>query len=217
MLSYAIRPMYTDDISQVTEIDQECFPTQWPTLSFKRDLLSNRLSHYLVVLDENNSPTELVEQISQNVSCLDSRFSERLRRFFSSDRTPRSTTNQRIVGIIGFWIMAGEAHISTIGVRQAYRRQGIGELLLISAIELAQILQAHVITLEVRASNSVAQALYEKLGFNKVGVRRGYYKDREDAVIMTTDHITSARFQGQFQRLKQAHTQTWGPDEHRFT
>jgi ribosomal-protein-alanine N-acetyltransferase len=209
--------MCTDDIPQVTEIDRECFPTQWPTLSFRRDLLSNRLSHYLVVLDENNSPTELAEQSNQNIPCLDSRFSERLRRFFSSGRIPRTTTNQRIVGIVGFWIMAGEAHISTIGVRQAYRRQGIGELLLISAIELAQTLQAHVITLEVRASNSVAQALYEKLGFNKVGVRKGYDNDREDAVIMTTDHITSARFQSQFQQLKQAHIQSWGPANRHFT
>ncbi len=198
------------DVPQVNEIDRECFPTQWPTISFKRELLSNRLSRYLVVLEKHNRPTELAEQLDQSGSRSGSRFPERLRRFFYIDNTSRSITNQRIVGIVGFWIMAGEAHISTIGVRQSYRRQGLGELLLISTIELAQTLNAQVITLEVRTSNSVAQALYEKYGFTKAGVRRGYYSDREDAVIMTTDTITSATFQSQFQRLKEAHAKTWG-------
>jgi len=207
---YAIRPMCLGDVSQVNDIDRECFPTQWPTISFRRELLSNRLSHYLVVLEKHNNPTDLAEQLDQSVSRSAGRFPERLRRFFSADNTLLSTTNQRIVGIVGFWIMAGEAHISTIGVRSAYRRQGLGELLLISTIELAQTLNAHVITLEVRVSNSVAQALYEKYSFTKAGVRRGYYSDREDAVIMTTDTITSAPFQSQFQRLKEAHAQTWG-------
>jgi len=209
-LSYAVRPMCMGDVPQVNEIDRECFPTQWPTISFRRELLSNRLSRYLVVLEENNNHTEAVEQLDQSDSRSGSRFPERLRRFFSADNRSRSTTNQRILGVVGLWIMAGEAHISTIGVRPAYRRQGLGELLLISAIELAQIRHAHLITLEVRASNSVAQALYEKYGFIKAGVRRGYYSDREDAVIMTTDAITSAPFQSQFQRLKEAHAQTWG-------
>ena len=209
--------MCMGDVPQVNEIDRECFPTQWPTISFRGELLSNRLSRYLVVLEESNNPSDPAEQLDQSGSVSGSRFPERLRRFFSSDKVSRSTTNQRILGVIGFWIMAGEAHISTIGVRLAYQRQGLGELLLISSIELAQILHAHVITLEVRASNSVAQALYEKYGFTKAGVRQGYYSDREDAVIMTTDTIISAPFQSQFQRLKEAHAQTWGPVDRHFT
>jgi len=108
--------------------------------------------------------------------------------------------------------MAGEAHITTIGVRQAYQRQGIAELLLISTMDTALMRNAQVMTLEVRLSNSAAQALYEKYGFTKMGVRRGYYTDnREDAVIMTTDTLTSALFQAQFQRLKRAHAERWGP------
>lgn len=209
--------MCMGDIPQVNEIDRECFPTQWPTISFRRELRSNRSSRYLVVLEESNSHTEAVEQLDQSEPRSGSRFSEWLRRFFPADNTSRSTTNQRILGVVGLWIMADEAHISTIGVRLAYQRQGLGELLLISAIELAQTLNAHVITLEVRASNSIAQALYEKYGFTKVGGRRGYYSDREDAVIMTTDAITSAPFQSQFQRLKEAHAQTWGPADYHST
>jgi ribosomal-protein-alanine N-acetyltransferase len=108
--------------------------------------------------------------------------------------------------------MAGEAHITTIGVRQAHQRQGIGELLLISTIDIALMRNAQVMTLEMRLSNSAAQALYKKYGFTKRGVRRGYYTDnREDAVIMTTDTLTSALFQTQFQHLKRAHAERWGP------
>ena len=88
---------------------------------------------------------------------------------------------------------------------------GIGELLLISAIELALSRNAHMLTLEVRKSNMPAQALYKKYGFEEVGVRRGYYTDnREDAIIMTTDRLTSAPFQALFQRLKGKHDKRWG-------
>ena len=106
--------------------------------------------------------------------------------------------------------MAGEAHITTIGVRQAFQRLGIGELLLISTIDLALSRQAEVMTLEVRLSNRAAQELYQKYGFTKRGIRRGYYTDnREDAVIMTTDTLTSVLFQSQFQLLKRAYVERW--------
>ena len=119
--------------------------------------------------------------------------------------------NQRIVGLAGLWIMSDEAHLITIGVREAYRRQGIGELLVIAVLDLALTLNAQVVTLEVRASNHTAQKLYAKYGFCNVGLRRGYYSDnREDAVVMSTDSLTSTPFQSHFQRLKQAHTQRWG-------
>lgn len=129
------------------------------------------------------------------------------RLFYKAGASPPS---QLVVGVTGFWLMAGEAHITTIGVRQAYQRLGIGELLLISTIDLALTRQAQVITLEVRLSNTAAQELYQKYGFTKRGARRCYYTDnREDAVIMTTDTLTSAPFQSQFQQLKRAYAERW--------
>ncbi|MBA7589136.1 hypothetical protein ES708_31211 [subsurface metagenome] len=96
-------------------------------------------------------------------------------------------------------------------MREHYRRQGIGELLLISIIDLAIELNASLITLEVRISNTVAQRLYYKYGFTQVGLRHGYYtNNREDAVLMSFENITSAPFQTQLNRLKQAHSQKWG-------
>ncbi len=207
-MRYAIRPMRLEDVPQATEIDQQCFPTQWPPPPYKRDLLSNRRVHYLVACEEQNHAAP-IKEAEQRGSLLDHLLGG-VRRFFYAEEA--SPSGQRIVGLIGFRLMAGEAHITTIGVRQAYRRQGIGELLLISAIDLALMRHAQVMTLEVRLSNSAAQALYEKYGFAENGVRRGYYTDnREDGVIMATDTLTSAPFQSQFQRLKRAHAERWWP------
>ncbi len=93
-----------------------------------------------------------------------------------------------IIGVIGFWMMAGEAHIITIAVRYTHRQRGIGELLLNSALELAKSLEAFAMTLEVRRSNMEAQSLYRNHGFTERGVRKNYYDDvHEDAVIMTRE------------------------------
>ena len=122
-----------------------------------------------------------------------------------------------IVGFTGFWVMADEAHVTSIAVREAYRRRGIGELLLIYTIDLATRLKARIVTLEVRVSNTDAQSLYTRYGFTEAGVRQGYYVDRgynidnrEDGLLMSTQDINSAAFQEQLQQLTQAHRQKWG-------
>ena len=114
---------------------------------------------------------------------------------------------QNVVGFSGIWMLAGEAHITNIAVRESHRRRGIGEALLIAIIELAIKLEAHLITLEVRASNTDAQQLYAKYSFVKVGVRRGYYtNNREDAVLMTIEDTKSAPVRQNLRRLKRTHS-----------
>lgn len=211
-MRYAIRPMKLEDIPQAKEIDRESFPTQLPP-PYRQDLLYNTFSHYFVAWDTEgggNGPIE-VRPPQQGQRALGQLWG-RVRRYLS-EKSP-STTGQRIVGVVGLWIVAGEAHLTTIAVREAQRRQGIGELLLISAIDHALLRNADIVTLEVRASNLAAQALYEKYGFSRAGLHRGYYiADREDAVAMSTQRLSSAYFQSRFQRLKQAHAQRWGPSQ----
>ncbi len=116
-----------------------------------------------------------------------------------------------ILGYVSVWTMGSDAHIVGIAVREKHRGWGIGELLLIGAVEagLRQGLEA--VTLEVRVSNSVAQALYVKYGFREVGLRKRYYRDNnEDALIMTTDPIASVAFQEAFRRLVADHEARWG-------
>jgi ribosomal-protein-alanine N-acetyltransferase len=76
-------------------------------------------------------------------------------------------------------------------------------MLLIAVIKLSLQMKAQVVTLEVRASNHSAQALYAKYGFKNVGIRRRYYTDNsEDAVVMTTDKITSPAYQAKLQDME---------------
>ncbi len=118
--------------------------------------------------------------------------------------------NNIVVGVAGFWLMAGEAHIVNIAVKQVYQHRGIGELLLIDLIELALKKNADKLTLEVRVSNKPAKKLYEKYGFLKRGIRRGYYLDgKEDAVIMTTDYMKTRNFQANLDVQRKKHQQKW--------
>ncbi len=207
-----VRLMRREDVAQVTEIDREAFPALLPPVNYKREL-ENRLAHYIVACDEGErvEESEVEAPLEKDSPGLGSR----VRRLFNYNRffryEPPETGKQYITGFAGFWIMVGEAHLTSIAVRELHRRQGIGELLLISVINLAAELNARIITLEVRASNTTAQGLYYKYDFTQAGLRHNYYIDnKEDAVIMSTENITSPPFQAHLQRLKQAHSRKWG-------
>lgn len=94
----------------------------------------------------------------------------------------------------GLWLMFDEAHITTFAVLPDWRRRGIGGRLMLGLMEVALILKARVMTLEVRLSNKPARELYGRFGFKPVGVRPRYYSDNgEDALIMTTEMLSSAQ------------------------
>ncbi|MFQ5814110.1 MAG: ribosomal protein S18-alanine N-acetyltransferase [Anaerolineae bacterium] len=185
-LPYVVEPMRLRDIKEVMEIEHISFPSPWSARAYRHELLDNDLSHYFVVRQRQVERPEL--------SLL-----ARARRFL------RGEMRQAILGYGGFWLMTGEAHISTIAVQPHWRRRGIGELLLVAMLDRAAELEAEIATLEVRVSNVTAQSLYHKYGFQKVGLQRHYYRDRnEDALTMSTERLTSAAFQSHFQQLKQA-------------
>jgi ribosomal-protein-alanine N-acetyltransferase len=207
-LSYYVRQMCREDIAQVNEIDHEVFPTQLPPPDYRREL-QNPLARLIVAYDESKTVPE-PEIKAPNASGLLSKMRQFWRRERFLDNKPRSDSKY-ILGFASIWVMADEAHLTNIAVRNQLQRQGIGELLLISIMDLAAELKAEFITLEVRVSNVSAQRLYQKFGFNQVGTRPGYYTDnREDALLMTTEKISSALFQAHFQRLKRAYSQKYG-------
>jgi ribosomal-protein-alanine N-acetyltransferase len=92
--------------------------------------------------------------------------------------------------IQGYGVMsvaAGESHILNLTVRPESQRQGIGSKLIKHFLQLARRHDADIVMLEVRPSNLSAISLYEKMGFNEVGVRRNYYPayhGREDALLL---------------------------------
>ena len=89
---------------------------------------------------------------------------------------------ETVVGYVGSQTVLQEADMMNIAVAHSHRRQGIARMLV---EELIRQLDAYQLTLEVRASNAPAIALYEKLGFTQVGLRKNYYhKPKEDALIL---------------------------------
>ncbi len=98
-----------------------------------------------------------------------------------------------LVGYGCLWLIVDEAHISTLAVAPAQRGRGLGELVLLVLLNEAIALDAVTATLEVRVSNTGAQALYAKYGFEVVGWRKRYYVDnQEDALIMTVEPLDDA-------------------------
>lgn len=94
----------------------------------------------------------------------------------------------KIISYGGMWIIVDEAHVTNVAVHPDYRGHKLGELMMRQLMELARGSHAVRMTLEVRPSNTIARALYQKLGFVDTGVRPGYYTDNnEDAIIMWAD------------------------------
>ncbi len=209
-----IRRMLRQDISQLTRLDHEAFPTEWPPTNFTREL-DNKMAYYIVASDSPLEPAGSRPQPpAEKVS-----FLNRLKQFFIGDpdvwEKEEAGTGQNIIGYAGIWILADEAHITSIATVKSRQRQGIGEALLIGVIEMAIARKCRVVTLEARVSNTPAQNLYTKFGFHKEGVRKGYYLDNhEDAVIMTTDYIGDAGFQAGLERLKKAHAERCGETQY---
>ena len=214
-MNYSIRPMIESDITEISEIDKEAFPGESmfrPFSSYKAEI-HNSSVHYSVVCTNESVKLRTEEIKTEKISWF--KRLRRLRKTESSElQTNDSYTGQHIIGFVGLWIMLHEAHITAIATRDNYRRRGIGEALLISAVETSISSGAQMITLEVRISNTIAQALYLKYGFHIAGKRIRYYSDNnEDALLMSIETINSASFQSQFRRLKEAYNRNWKPRE----
>jgi ribosomal-protein-alanine N-acetyltransferase len=98
-----------------------------------------------------------------------------------------------VVGYLIAWFIYDEVHLGNLAVHPDCRRQGIGRALLAELVNKSRRRGATFITLEVRARNAAAIALYSEFGFQAVAVRKGYYGGREDAVIMECDLAAAAR------------------------
>jgi [ribosomal protein S18]-alanine N-acetyltransferase len=100
--------------------------------------------------------------------------------------------NPCVVGAVVVWMILDEAHIATLAVHPDYRRQGISRQMLVVVLCQAIERGAALATLEVRANNLAAQALYKRFKFEIVGQRPHYYQDNmEDALIMTANFSQS--------------------------
>lgn len=199
-----IRTMRPDDIQQVLDIERQSFATMWPQTIYQREL-KNKMARYLVAYEPaGETPAE--EDLPQAEGGI-----RGLARRFLGGLPERPADH--VLGIVGLWCVMGEGHIVTIAVRLEYRRQGLGELLLVAALESALDASQDEVTLEYRISNKAARSLYDKYGFSQVGVRARYYSDnQEDAVLMTTPPLRSTPFRRLFAQRVAALRARWGDD-----
>ena len=209
-IRFHIRPITRLDTRQLVEVERDAFPTLWPPTNFGREL-NNKLALYLAapaaedvagfpgVEDDADAPTGLMERLGQALT-----------RLFPG--LAGGEDGEYLLGYLGLWQVVDDAHVVSVGVRTPFRRHGIGEALLVRAIEVAIDWRSRYVTLEVRVSNKPAITLYEKYGFRKAGVRKRYYLDNnEDAYIMTTDSILEPEYQQAFARLRSLHQQRMSP------
>lgn len=101
-----------------------------------------------------------------------------------------------IIGYAGLLMIAEDGHVATVAVDPDLQGRSVATRLLVELVRGALALGAEQLTLEVRASNQRAQALYRRFGFVPVGARKGYYGDnREDAIVMWVHDIVGDEFQ----------------------
>ncbi len=110
-----------------------------------------------------------------------------------------------LCGYIVYWLVADELTVNTIVIAPEWRGRGLGEYLLLAALQHGRGQGITLASLEVRASNHVAQNLYRKYEFKTVGRRPRYYRDnREDALLMLAEQIDTPAYGHLLQERQQA-------------
>lgn len=217
MMPFKIRSMKKSDIANVSEIEREIFPGMHSGTSFKKEI--KRVDRvFLVAFECKNSENGLPH--FDNPLTMDNvtyfkRVKEKLsqwkKTFWNRGLKGPEVEPGCIVGFLGAWYVVDEMHIVSVGVLSHYRRRGVGELLLIGAVNQALANQVSSITLEVRASNTAALNLYHKYNFRELGVRKKYYADDlEDAKIMTANSVDRLSYINLFKQLQENHEDRWG-------
>jgi ribosomal-protein-alanine N-acetyltransferase len=176
-----VAPMTPDDLDEIMPLERQCFADPWTRRMYLSDLTTNAMATYLTL--------RIADGRSQVAN------SKWLRRVEdglgqAADNAPElSATGYQpppILAYGGFWLLLDEAHIATVASHPDWRGCGLGQWLMLALLDAAMARGAANSTLEVRAGNLPARRLYEKLGYEVTGVRKHYYRDGEDGLIMTT-------------------------------
>jgi ribosomal-protein-alanine N-acetyltransferase len=179
--------MSRGDIPTVLSIDRLSFPNPWPASAYMYELSNNRRSFYYVLQAGVPDSASQTQRGCRNWL----------------DRVLGRTPRNGVIGYLGVRLRNQRAHISTIAIHPDWRGRHLGELLLMVAIQKALKLETGAVTLEVRASNQIAQKMYLKYGFHFVGIQEGYYQDGEDAWLMIAK-IEDDAYRARLRTLRQA-------------
>lgn len=109
---------------------------------------------------------------------------------------------EQIVGYAGLWFSENEAHVTNVAVKPAQQRNGIASRLLLALADEAIGRGSTAWTLEVRASSTGAQELYRRFGFAPAGIRKRYYENTEDAIVMWCSDIDSPAYRATLDEIR---------------
>ncbi len=155
-----IRAMDHSDLDSVIHIEKHSFLHPWTRDHFISELQRGTVSRCYVALTVENKGADSVEP---------------------------GSGEGRISGYLMAWHVADEIHITNLAVLPEERRRGIAVALIRHSLKEAAATGAIWCQLEVRISNAPAKELYGRLGFKPFGIRKGYYRDGEDALVMGKD------------------------------
>ena len=140
------------------------------------------------IIDTTQTQLEQIEKIEQQ--CFSCPWTlDQLRSQLSDDRhvfLAAVAESGTVLGYVGMMFVLDEGYISNVAVAPDFRRQGVADALIAALMRRAEERRLAFVTLEVRAGNEPAKALYSKHGFVPVGRRKNYYHlPKEDAILMT--------------------------------
>jgi ribosomal-protein-alanine N-acetyltransferase len=164
-----VAPMTPDDLDEIMPLERQCFADPWTRRMYLSDLTTNEAATYLTVriaAKRGKWPRSVADSEQQMADS--------------------ASELSAILAYGGFWLLLDEAHIATVASHPDLRGCGLGQWLMLALLDAAMARGAATSTLEVRAGNLPAKSLYEKLGYEIAGVRKRYYRDGEDGLIMTT-------------------------------
>ena len=147
-----------DDINRIALLELEIFSDPWTKEMIRADIEA-KISRYIIA-----------DMIKDGA--------------LESEEPGSSKKILETVGYLGYWLVFDECSINNVGVVPGMQGAGLGSILMEKMLEETEALGARVWVLEVRAGNERAISLYKKYGFSSVGLRKKYYENGEDAIVM---------------------------------
>ena len=189
-IKLSVRRMKAEDIPAVAALERECFAEAWSENAIAESFSDPNYVFFVVttsLLTASVLPASLSTAsqlpVSKSLDEPESHQTSSDVHQISSDMKERDS--EQVVGYVGAYLAVDELSITNVAVFSSYRRCGVADGLMKALNLFATERNLYGITLEVRVSNSAAIALYEKNGYEKSGIRKGFYsKPKEDALIM---------------------------------
>lgn len=183
-----LKPLTSEDLQTVVALDQICLGGLWTLEGYQREL---------------ESPNSQILLLSTPYGT-------------ENKAWPNGEKSEAIIGIGCFWSILEEAHITILAIHPDYQGRSLGQFLLYNLLDNALTWGLERATLEVRQSNQVALAIYQKFGFQIAGLRKKYYQNpQEDAMVLWLRGLNRPDFKQQlvgwqqllYKRLKDNHWQ----------